>query len=46
LTDEIWLLKSIFKSEKYSITNKRINRDINGTKKLCSILYSIIAMII
>jgi hypothetical protein len=39
LTDEIGLLKSIFKSEKYSITNKRINRNINGTKKLCSILY-------
>ena len=37
--DEIGLLKSIFKSEKYNITNKRIMKEINKEKKLYSVLY-------
>lgn len=37
--DEIGLLKSIFKSENYNITNKRIIKEINNVKKLYSVLY-------
>ena len=36
---EIGLLKSIFKSENYNIINKRAMKEIDGIKKMYSVLY-------
>ena len=38
---EVGLLKSIFKNENYNIMNKQVIREINGVKKMYSVLYFI-----
>ena len=38
---EIGLLKSIFKNENYNIMNKQVLKEINGLKKMYSVLYFI-----
>jgi hypothetical protein len=38
---DIGLLKSIFKNEKYNIMNKQVIKEINGIKKMYSVLYFI-----